>query len=213
MKISKWKLAAVTAAGLSIAGGSAAIAAQKLSSSDERQAVIDDAAKRLNVTPSALSNALKQALEDRVDAAVAAGRITKAEGDELKSRIEAGGLPFLGGHGFAHRGFLRGLGVAASYLGVPTDELRTELESGKTLAQIAQEQGKSVDGLIGALVDGAKQRLEAAVSAGRITQAQEQSFLAELRQRISDLVNGVHPSGHDFFRGTPPFGFRHHRDF
>jgi hypothetical protein len=207
--MNKWKLAAATVAGLAIAGGGAAIAAQKLSSQDnESQAVINDAANRLNVTPSALTNALEQALEDHIDAAVAAGRITKAEGDALKARIEAGALPLFGRPGFGHHGFFGALGVAASYLGVTGTELRTDLESGKTLAQIAKEKGKAVDGLISALVGAAKTRLDAAVSAGRLTQSQEQTILARLEQRISDLVNGVRPSG------APPFhfGFRAHDD-
>jgi hypothetical protein len=216
MTVNKWKLAAASVAGLAIAGGGAAIAAQKLSSSnDEGQAVINDAANRLNVTPSALTNALKKALEDRVDAAVAAGRITKAEGDELKARIEAGNLPFFGAPGFGHHGFFGALEAAASYLGVTRDALRNELAGGKTLAQVAREKGKSVDGLISALLADAQQRLDSAVSAGRITAAQEQTILTDLRQRITNLVNGVRPSGHDFFRGGPPFGFgfRMHDDF
>src|SRR5438477_11730310 len=134
MTNSKWKLAAAIAAGLAIAGGGAAIAAQKLSSSnDESQAVINDAANRLNVTPSALTNALKKAFEDRVDAAVAAGRITKAEGDELKARIDAGGLPFVGGRGFAHSEFFRDLDAAAPYLGMTAADVVRALENGSTL--------------------------------------------------------------------------------
>src|ERR671934_1417886 len=115
--MNKWKLAAAATAGLAIAGGGAALAADKLSSSDnESQAVIDDAAQRLNVTPSALSDALKQALEDRVDAAVAAGRITKAEGDELKQRIESSDVPLFFGHPRFEHHFFGELTTAASYL-------------------------------------------------------------------------------------------------
>jgi hypothetical protein len=210
--MNKWKLTAATAAGLAIAGGGAALAAKELSSpGDESQAVINDAANRLNVTPGALSDALKKALEDRVDAAVAAGRITKAEGDEIKTRIESSDVPLFFGHpGFGHH-FFGELTTAASYLGVTTDTLRSELDSGKTLAQIAREKGKSVDGLVNALYDAAKQRLDAAVSAGRLTRSQEDSILADLKQHVTDLVNGVRPSGHffrpgdrDFFRGGPP---------
>src|ERR671935_198274 len=173
--MNKWKLAAAATAGLAIAGGGAALAADKLSSSDnESQAVINDAAQRLNVTPSALSDALKKALEDRVDAAVAAGRITKAEGDELKQRIESSGFPFFGHPGYGRHVFgpvfMGAIDAAASYLGVTEDALRSELEGGKTLAQVAQEKGKSVEGLIQALFNEAKQRLDAAVSAGELTQ-------------------------------------------
>jgi hypothetical protein len=212
--MNKWKLATAAGAALLIAGGGAALAAKELSSpSDESQAVINDAAKRLNVTPGALSDALKKALEDRIDAAVAAGRITKAEGDELKQRIESSGFPLFFRHpGFgAHFGgplLFGGLDAAATYLGVTPDALRNDLESGKTLAQIAKDKGKSVDGLVQALYNGAKQRLDAAVSSGRLTQSQEDEILGRLKQHIADLVNGVRPG----FVG-PPQGFRRDGDF
>jgi hypothetical protein len=209
--MNKWKLAAAGAAGLAIAGGGAALAARELSSpSEESQAVINDAAKRLNVTPSALTNALKKALEDRVDAAVAAGRITQAEGAAIKQRIESSDFPIFFGHrGFGfHHGFFGGLDAAASYLGTTTETLRGELENGKTLAQVAQEKGKSVDGLVNALYDAAKKRLDAAVSAGRLTQSDEDEILGGLKQRITDFVNGVRPP----FSG-PRGGFRPHDDF
>src|SRR5947208_10133744 len=71
-------------------GGAAAVAAsQDTSPSDESKAIIDDAAGQLGISPDKLSNALKKALADRVDAAVAAGRITQAEGDALKARIRS----------------------------------------------------------------------------------------------------------------------------
>src|SRR3954470_20659270 len=117
----KPKLIAGALAGLAVAGGGAAFAATQLGSPrQENQAVLNDAAKQLGVQPSALSAALKKALENRVDAAVAAGRLTKAQGDELKQRIESGEVPLFGGpgRGFGHHaGPFGGLEAAASYLG------------------------------------------------------------------------------------------------
>ncbi|MGZ4315638.1 MAG: hypothetical protein ACXVRS_07365, partial [Gaiellaceae bacterium] len=76
----KTKIVLGTAALLSALGAGAAVAASQDSSpSSESKAVIDDAAKQLGIPSSKLSDALKQALSDRVDAAVAAGRVTKAE--------------------------------------------------------------------------------------------------------------------------------------
>src|SRR6058998_981047 len=89
---------------LAAAGGGAALAASNSSPAQENQAIVDDAAQQLGIPASKLSDALKKALSDRVDAAVAAGRITKAEGDALKQRIAASDFPLLGGlhHGFGH---------------------------------------------------------------------------------------------------------------
>jgi hypothetical protein len=78
-----------------------------------------------------------------------------------------------------HEGGL-GLDAAATYLGTTVDALRTQLEAGKTLAQIANAtSGKSAQGLIDALVAAAKARLGADAP-------------ADLTQRITDMVNGVH---------------------
>jgi uncharacterized protein YidB (DUF937 family) len=189
---------------LAAAGGGVAIAASDNSPGEESQAVINDAAQQLGVSPSKLSDALKKALSDRVDAAVAAGRITKEEGDALKQRIDSDEYPlFLGPHpgfGFHHLGKLD---AAASYIGISEEQLRTELESGKTLAQVAQAHGKSADGLVDALVAAAKKHVDAAVAAGRLTQAQADQMLNDLRDRITSMVNSRPPDN------APRFGFRH----
>jgi len=195
------------AAVLAAAGGGAAIAASGSNSpAEESQAVVDDAAKQLGISPSKLSDALKKALGDRIDAAVAAGRLTKAEGDALKQRINSAGFPLFDGfhRGFGHFGFFRALSATADYLGLTESQLRSQLESGKTLAQVASAQGKLASGLIDALVSAAKQRADRAVAAGRLTQAQEDDLLKGLRDRITNLVNGTGRQGDH----QPPFGFR-----
>ena len=194
----KPKVIAGAVAGLAVAGAGGAYAATQLGSPrQDNQAVLNDAAKQLGVEPSALSAALKKALENRVDEAVAAGRLTKAQGDELKQRIESGDAPLFGGpgrgFGFHKGGPFGGLDAAAGYLGLTEAQLRTKLESGKSLADVAKAQGKSVDGLVQTLVDAAKTKLDAAVSAGRLTQSQADSILAGLKSHVTDLVNGTAP--------------------
>ena len=209
----KRKVAAGTAALLVIAGGGAAVAATQLSPKQESQAVLNDAANQLGVTPSELSAALKSALEKRVDAAVAAGRITKAQGDEMKQRIESGDFPLFGfGHGpgtFEHHEMFGGLDAAAAYLGLTEDQLRSQLESGKSLADVANAHGKSVGGLVQALVADAKKHLDDAVAEGHITKAQETDMLSHLEQGIRAMVNGTPPLG----MPRPGFGFGFRHDF
>jgi predicted DNA-binding protein (UPF0251 family) len=212
----KRKLMAGAAAAVVVAGGGGALAASRSNSpKEESQAVIADAASQLGIAPSKLSDALKKALENRVDAAVTAGRLTNAEGDALKARIESGEVPLVltgpnhalrdhGGHGPGP-----GLDAAATYLGVTEAQLRTELESGKTLAQIATAHGKTVDGLVGALVDAAKKKLDAAVTNGRLTRAEADSMLTNLKSRITDLVNGRFPAPDRFRDHRGMRGFRH----
>ena len=207
------KVIAGAAAALAVGGAGAGVAATKLatnSPSEESKAIVNDAAKSLGVEPSKLSAALKKAFENRIDAAVAAGRLTKEQGDELKQRIESGDFPLFGppafgpGFGGPHL-FFHGLDAAAGYLGLTEAELHSRLESGKTLAEIAKAQGKSVDGLKATLLKEAKTHLDAAVKAGRLSSAEEQRVLADLQQRIDDLVNGKLP---DRFPRRHGFGFR-----
>ena len=197
----KLKVGAGVAAAAAVAGGGAAIAATQFGSNDESQAVVNDAARQLGVTPSALTAALKKALENRIDEAVAAGRLTKAEGDELKQRIESGGLPLFFGPRGGHFGHFDELEAAATYLGLTEAELRTQLESGKSLADVAKDRGKSADGLIQALVDSATKKLDAAVAAGRLTNEQEQQILSGLKDRITAFVNGMRGRDFRFHRG------------
>jgi polyhydroxyalkanoate synthesis regulator phasin len=201
----KLKFIGASVAALAVAGGGAAIAATKVwSPREESQAVIDDAAKQLGVTPSELSDALKQALKNRVDDALADGRLTKAQADELKERIDSSDIPLplgLFGLGFPPKAFdLKGFGfvgpfakldTAADYLGLSRTELRAKLAQGKTLAEIARSRGKSVDGLVDALVKSAEDKIDAAVDAGKLTKAQADDVKSGLRERMTDLVNGA----------------------
>src|SRR5450432_3511353 len=162
--VRKWKAIGGAAAALAAVGGGAAFAATQLDTPSARsQAIINDAAGQLGVQPDKLSSALKKALEDQIQADVTAGRLTQAQADAQKQRIESGNYPLLGtgggfgrggGGGFRHHGFGFGAGfladytAAASYLGLTPAELRTDLMGGKTLAEIATAQGKTADGLV-----------------------------------------------------------------
>lgn len=207
------KVIAGAAAALAVGGAGAGVAATKMtqSPSAESKAVINDAAKTLGIAPSKLSAALKKAFEDRIDAAVAAARLTKQQGDELKQRIESGDFPLFGppafGPGFgAPHPFFHGLDAAATYLGLTEAQLESRINNGKTLAQIAEAEGKSVDGLKAAMLKDARAKLDEAVKAGRLSKAEEQQVLKDLGQRIEDLVNGQLRLR---FRDHGGFGFRH----
>lgn len=197
------RIAAIGAAvTLAVAGGGAAYAAA--TGGSQRDALIRDAAQRLNVTPDRLRSALESAAADQLDQAVKDGRLTQQQADRIKQRIRAGGLPLGAGPGPGFgRGFgpdgpghgpLRiGLDAAARYLGLTPAALRRDLAGGKTLAQVARDQGKSVDGLEQALLDAARARLDRAVADGRLTSAQRADILRGLQQHIGDLVNGRLP--------------------
>jgi hypothetical protein len=208
MKALKLKIAGGTAALAAVVGVGGAVAATQLSPSEESDAIVADAAKQLGVSADKLDAALKQALENRVDAALKAGTITSAQAAELKQRIEDGDVPLVGlGPGLGHRGGHHGFvdfSTAAGYLGLTEAQLRTKLEAGDTLAEIATAQGKTAAGLVDALVAAAKADLDEKVAAGRITAAQRTSILSDLESRLDDVVDGEFSFG---FRGPGGPGF------
>lgn len=140
--------------------------------------------------------------------AFAAAKLHTGSAQATSASRNGGFRPGGGGGGFHGDGFRGGGGgslqSAASYLGITTQQLFTDLRSGKTLAQIANAtKGKSTSGLISAMVAAQKQSIAQAVSSGRLTQAQATSMQANLTQRVTQMVNGT---GFRGFGGRPGGG-------
>jgi hypothetical protein len=143
-----------------------------------------------------LIDAIIAARKANLEAAVAAGELTQASETAALSSLPARvklRVNRLGGYGLAAGGgSVPGLAPAAAYLGLSAEQLRTEQQSGRSLAQLANgTSGKSAAGLIAALVADRKATLAAAVAAGRMTQARARKVLAHLDQRIAAEVNGA----------------------
>jgi len=166
-----------------------------------------EVAKAQGKTVDGLVDALAAAAKTKLDAAVKAGMLTQTQADgmlsELKEHISdfVNGMrqapPFGERHGPPHG---PSLDAAAKYLGITETQLRTDLENGKSLADVAKAHGKTAGGLVDSVVAEAKTNVDAAVKAGRLTQAQSNEMLSDLKQRITDFVNGRFPA--------PPFGDR-----
>jgi hypothetical protein len=191
-----------------MAGAGVAVAATQ-SSSSPRQRYLDDVAHRLGVSPSALSSAMQAAMIDRIEEAVAAGRISKAQAESLKQRIKEGKGPLAGAR-FGRAPAL-GTGTARaveSYLGLSGATIRADREAGKSLAQIAESTpGKSVQGLREAIEAAIRTRLSSAVSKGRITKGQQEEALRALSPRVEALIHrtGIGPFGRH--GGMGPYGY------
>jgi hypothetical protein len=183
-----------------IGGGGAAIAASGGSSSPGRS-FFDSVARHLGISSQKLEDATKAAAIDQVDAALNEGKITQAEADALKQRIESGDYPpffgpFFGprfGPDFDRPGvppFLFGerLSSAAEYLGLTGAELRAKLNEGQTLAQIAKAQSKSVAGLKDVMLKATKAKLHQFVGEGKLTQAEADETYDRFESHLDDLI-------------------------
>jgi hypothetical protein len=214
------KRALVAASALSlIVGAGGAVAASK-NSPTRGDGFLARVAGHLGISTQKLEDATKAAAIDQVNADLEAGRITKAQADELKARIEKGegSLLFSGSRQFGpHRfgdfghvpfGAHGHLSVAADYLGLTVPQLLQKLANGQSLADVAKAQHKSVDGLKKAIVNGAKDDLDQAVKSGFLTEARAKEALSALQSRIDDIVNGSFPGpgprGRFHWRHGPP---------
>jgi hypothetical protein len=202
----------VAAAGAAVTG---AMAAGAFDPSAERQAYLDDVANRLGVTSSKLQDAMKAAALDRVDAALAAGQITKDQAEAMKDAINSGKLPSgfaLPGFGFGHanRGVLMPHGqvidAAASYLGLSASALDDQLAQGNSLADVANGQGKSVDGLKQAILSAVQSDLDSAVKNGRLTSSQRDQVLSNFKSRLDKLVTTKASGPRSTFGGARGWG-------
>jgi len=131
-----------------------------------------------------------------LDPLVAKGTITRAQEDAVLAALQAahpadgpgrGRGP--GGPGFGN------LDVAAKALGMTADDLRTALQGGKTLADVAKAKGVDPAKVVDALVADLTAHLDADVASGEHTQAEADQILAQAKTRIQDFVNGTAPAG------------------
>jgi hypothetical protein len=74
-------------------------------------------------------------------------------------------------------------------------ELKTQLDSGKSLAEVAKAQSVNVSAVIEVIVADVKAHIAEEVASGELTQAQADAKLAEVTARATDMVNGVRPVG------------------
>jgi polyhydroxyalkanoate synthesis regulator phasin len=204
-------------AGVSLVAGTALVgvaSAQTPESTRQQKADehLNRLAQNLGVDVAKLKDAMKQTALQHVDEALAAGKITAEQAQKMKDAINSGqmgpgfgpmhGGPRRGPEGFGGpggpggpRGGMRAPGPEhdklAAFFGITPEQLKQEL-LGKSLADVAAAHGKSVDALKQSIVSNAEQRLNEAVSAGKLTQEQATKALDALKSHLDELVNQVH---------------------
>lgn len=85
------------------------------------------------------------------------------------------------------------LGAAAKALGMSTDDLKTALEGGKTIAQVAQDKGVDVNTVIAAVTDAVNASIDQAVTDGKLTADQATQEKQEATERVTEFVNNTRP--------------------
>jgi hypothetical protein len=139
---------------------------------------------------SGLEAAMIDAVRARLDAGVAAGRLSSAREDQVLARVQkvVGRLVTVKLAAAKPAAKARLLRVAAKYVGLKPKALAVELK-GKSLAQVATAHGKTVAGLKAALLKPFQARVAKAVAAGRLSPADGQARLARISARLDAQIN------------------------
>jgi uncharacterized protein YidB (DUF937 family) len=134
---------------------------------------------------------LTEALTNAINEALSAGQITQDQAEAGTAQLPTLLETFIttaqheGGHRGPDKGpgFLGNSDLLASILGVTMEELKAEQNTGKSLAEIAQEKGVSEDELVSKLKDGLTDQLKQFVQNKRTPRpAQTQAPTAEAAQ-------------------------------
>lgn len=170
---------------------------------------IADVAKAKGVDVNTVITALTNEATSQIDAAVKAGKLNDAKANKIKAKltqritalvnrtpplkptagVSGTVMPGLGLRGAA------GLDAAAKALGITPAELQQDLKNGQSIAAVAKAKGVDVQSVITALTNEATSRIDAAVKAGKLTDAQAAKLKTGLADRITALVNAAPGTG------------------
>ncbi len=138
-------------------------------------------------TDEAAQNAVTR-IAEKLQALVDDGTITADQADAVAEFLADSFQP-RGPRG--HRG--PNPGAVAEFLGMEVDDFREALQEFDTLADLAAANGSSGTELISFLVGQAEERLDQAVADGKIEQAEADEKLAEVTEKITEMVNSEIP--------------------
>ncbi len=230
------RIAVLVLSGALVVGGTgAAIAAvTKDDAKKAEQAILDDAAKRLDVAPEKLRDALSAAQDAQLDQAVEDGDLTQKQADAIKeARKDSGrvlggpglrgmhgpgevrklrgggpGGPGFGKHGFGVRSEI--FADLAKALGTTDDKLTEQLRDGRSVADVAKANGRSLADVRTAVRAAIKTRLDKAVEDGDLTQKHADAMLDRIAEKVSAIGSGkrlrlrLRGERHRFHGAPPP---------
>jgi len=193
VKSKKWHLGAVLLAAVILAG---AVSGMAFASTDDQtnkpdftamyQSFISKFAANLGVSEDQVKDALEATKTQMLDEAVEQGKLTQEQADRIKSNDKGFGFP---GFGFDHGrgGGFKGRGpnteAMANVLGITTDQLNTQIQSGKKIEDLVAEKGMTMEQFGEKMLELKKEEISKAVSDGKITQEQADQMIKNMEQR------------------------------
>lgn len=186
MKKSKWRVGGFLLALILIVctvTGTAFATTDKQADSSRANIYQDFVAKlaaNLGIDQEKVSAALDTTKQQMLDEAVQQGRITQEQADKMAARKDGGFCGFGPNEGkMRHKGRMgsHNLDGMANILGISSEQLKTELESGNKMQDILTEHGLTVEQFRQKMQEQRKAELDKGVAEGKITQEQADNML------------------------------------
>ena len=197
MSVQKKKVVAIAITTVALTAGSFGVATASSKARVTRTSVTQTS------TTNGIANPMANGIEGRgqqlasiLAGLVTKGTITQAQADAITAAYNAAEAAEHADRPMGPRGgfgpFGDKLTVIASALGTDTNTVLTRLKAGDSLATIA---GAKKDALITALVADETKKIDAAVTAGKLTSAQATEMKANLVAHVTAEVNATAPVG------------------
>lgn len=152
----------------------------------------------LGITVEEYDAAVEQAQEQVVGEALDEGWLTEDQAERMRERMDQGFGPRGMGKGFmGPRGGFLGhgggslIGMFAEELDMSVQDLFAELQDGKTLAEVASENGVDAQAVADAYLAQLEENLTQAVADGKITQNQADWMLQQATESVPDQLNNT----------------------
>jgi len=191
---------------------------EELRAAHEAGKTIQDLLLEKDISEEDFRQAMLEDLKERLDSAVADGKLTQEQADRMLENMENRPLdgfgmprppvgnwddrPFFGDF---DRDYQRG-GFLSDLLGMTLDEIRQALkDGGKTIRDLFTEKGLTQDEVDSAMKSAMQERLQKAVEDGNLTQEQADTILDKAGQGRNFRFPGMHPNrGGRFKQPFPP---------
>ena len=197
MKMStKKKVAAIVITTVALTAGTVGISSAASKSS--KASITRVSTSRTTIGANAMAQGHGAEVASVLAALVTKGTITQAQADAITAALVAAETaehandPQGGPEGKGRPDPAATLALITSTIGIDAATIQKRLAAGETLGAIA---GSKKDALIAALVADERKRIDAAVTAGKLTAAQATTMKSTLTAHVTDEVNSTRPTG------------------
>jgi len=157
---------------------------------DFGQKVKEAIAEALGISVEKYEETVTAAQTQVLEEAVSEGVLTEEEADRMQQHLASDGFggPRMG-HGSPKTSLL--MTVAAEKLGMTEAELRTELQTGRSIADVAEEKGVDTQVISDAYLEQTQADLDAQVADGSLTQEEADAKLEQKTDALPDRLSGA----------------------